>query len=185
MKAAFRFTVMALAFLVQVLFLLAIFRENKNSYLISIFVASLCLLVFYTYKKKLYHQSSSGSEPLIHIIWVMLGTIITYLLSRVLGLGPVLGASITGLMASLIPELNKSKLSLKQIPPAIYCGAFVGMSSPTVANDLQFVLVASFFSGVILVVSKNILAGIGGRLGAVAFTGVLITYIMMYLLWKM
>ena len=97
------------------------------------------------------------------------------------GLGSVFAASIVGLAGALIPYLNKKSNYLSHIPPAIYCGSFVGMSGPKVAGDIYFILAASICTAVLLIISKSLLNGIGGKLGTLAFAGVAITYLILFL----
>lgn len=180
-KVYFRYSIVVLLFLIQVLFLLAIFQEKKNSYLLSIFVASLVLLTLYSYRRRRIHHPAHEFESLSVIVWVPLGAVVTYYLHQIAGLGPVLAAAMVGTVASIIPEIKKESAYLPQLPPAIYCGAFVGMSDARVAHDIKFVLVAGFFTGIFLMVSKSLLKGVGGKLGTVAFLGVLLTYFLIYL----
>lgn len=181
-KIYFRYSIVVILFLIQVLFLFAIFREKKNSYLLSIFIASLILLTLYTYRKRGIHHPAHEFESLSVAIWVPVGAVASYCLHQVIGLGPVLGAAIVGTVASLIPEIKRSSTYLVQLPPAIYCGAFVGMSDSRVAGDIKFVIVAGFFTGIFLMISKSLLKGVGGKLGTVAFLGVLLTYFLIYLI---
>ncbi len=181
-KRFFKTAGILLLFVIQILFLLAIFRENTSSYLILAFISSLSILTLYAYRKVKLHHHEIEFESISMILWVMAGTFTTYLLNHKLALGPIIAVSLTGLLASFIPNINKDSIYLKQLPPAIYCGAFVGMSGSRVANDFYFVLTAAFFTGVLLVVSKSLLRGVGGRLGTLAFSGVVMTYILIYLL---
>lgn len=181
-KRFFRTAGILLLFVIQFLFLMAIFRENSQSSYLMIFVISLVLLVLYSYRKAPVNHHEAEFEPFSLILWVVLGTICTYYLNHIVMTGPILAASMTGVVASLIPNIKEDSLYLKQLPAAIYCGAFVGMSGSRVANDFYFVLTAAFFTGVLLVVSKSLLKGVGGRLGTLAFSGVVMTYILIYLL---
>jgi uncharacterized membrane protein YeiH len=180
-KIFIRYTCIFLLFFIQVLFLLAIFKERSNSYLIVIFIASILVFVLYTYLKKPIHLTEHSYESISVALWVPVGAVCSYYLNHNLGLNSVLGASITGTVASFIPVLKKESAYLQKLPASIYCGAFVGMSSNHVANSFSFVLTASVFTGVFLVVSKSILHGIGGKLGTLAFLGVAITYLLLFL----
>ncbi len=71
---------------------------------------------------------------------------------------------------------------MKQLPAAIYCGAFIGMSSTGVASGFMFILTASFFTAILLFLSKNLFAGVGGKLGTLAFAGVVITSFLYFLI---
>lgn len=181
-KVYFKAGVVVLLFLIQISFLLAIFRENTGSYITLAFVSSLSVLILYTYRRAQIHHHELEFESFSMILWVLIGTLLTYYLHHKLNLGSVLSAAITGVLASFLPAIKPDSTYLKQLPPAIYCGAFVGMSSPRIANDFYFILAAGFFTGVLLVVSKSLLKGVGGRLGTLAFLGVSITYVLIYFL---
>lgn len=77
-------------------------------------------------------------------------------------------------MASFIPEINKDSSYLAKLPVAIYCGVFVGMSSSEIVPSIGFVTAAGLVAGVFLLLSKNLFLGVGGKLGTVAFGGVII-----------
>ncbi len=181
-KTYFRYAVVVLLFLIQALFLLAIFHENKGSYLLMIITAAILLLVWYTYRKSAIHSHKQEYESLKVAAWVPVGAVCSYYLNEEVGLGPVLGAAITGTLASFVPEWKRSSVYLKQLPAALYCGAFVGMSSARVANGFLFIVTAGIVTAVLLVVSKSLLNGIGGRLGTLAFAGVALTYLLIVIL---
>ncbi|MFZ4863316.1 hypothetical protein ACL9RF_14155 [Sphingobacterium sp. Mn56C] len=179
----FRYGTIVLLFLIQIFFLLAIFKENTNSYLVLVFIISVVLLTLYTYRWSTdLHHDVHEFESYKIAAWVPVGAVCSYYLNQRLGLGPVLGASIVGTVASFIPQLHKKSDYLINLPTPLYCGAFIGMSSTRVASDFTFVLVASFFTAVLLIVSKSLLKGVGGKLGTLAFLGVAITYFLIYLL---
>ncbi|WDF68843.1 hypothetical protein PQ465_00320 [Sphingobacterium oryzagri] len=178
MKKAIRYIIILLLFLVQALFLSAIFRENTRGYLIPIFILSVVILLCYSYLKRQLHEQAEEYESIKVVIWVPVGALCTYYLYQILALGPVLAASTIGAAASFIPDIRPKSAYLRQLPTAIYCGAFVGMCSPHVASGPGFVLVASLFTAIFLMVSKSVMQGIGGKLGTLAFIGVLITYLL-------
>ena len=68
------------------------------------------------------------------------------------------------------------------MPPAIYCGVFVGMSSAVIVPSVGFILAAGILAGVIYILSKNIFLGMGGKLGTMAFGGVLLVSLINWLL---
>lgn len=170
-----------LLFVIQILFLLAIFRENAHSYLLAILVASLVLLVLYTYRKGNLHADGHEFESYKIAVWVPAGSVFCFFLNQELGLGPVLAAALTGTLASLLTYIRWHKAYFQHLPPAIYCGAFVGMSDASVATDVTFVLTAGCFTAIFLVVSKSVLKGIGGKPGTLAFLGVTLTYMLIYI----
>jgi len=93
---------------------------------------------------------------------VVVAALVTYILSHDFGLGAVIAACMVGILANLLFPLYEG---------AIYCGAFVGMSS----NDLFFthleLFLAALVAGVVMVIARNVFKGLGGKLGALALIG--------------
>jgi hypothetical protein len=97
---------------------------------------------------------------------VMAGAIIAFALKVNLGLGPVVGAGLTALIASLVvPSLG--------VP--IYCGAFVGMTSARLFIEYTDLCLAAAIAGAIYLLTQRSYLGLGGKLGTVAFTGTFVT----------
>ena len=170
----------------QALFLGAIVLEHYNHHVwvpvaIGILIAVMLLIV---YLKAPLHHHEHDTDDLLVAIWVPIGAVVCYLLSAVLKLGPVIGAGITGTIGSYLPSFNKKSTYLKRIPVAIYCGAFVGMSGPGIASSIWFVLAAGLLTGVLLLWSKNLFLGVGGKLGTLAFISVSIVSLILYFLHK-
>lgn len=183
MKQYLRYGIILLLVIILTLFLLMIVKENARDYTVIIFFASIIILVLYAFLKlrKVLHHHKTEFESYKLAIFVPVGALSSYFINHELGLGPVLGASIVGLLASFIPNFNKQSIYLQGLPTAIYCGAFIGMSHLKIADGYAFVLTASFFTGIFLMVSKSILQGVGGKLGALAFLGVVVTYFLLML----
>lgn len=98
-------------------------------------------------------------------ISVFAGGVSTYFLSVNLGLGPVIASGLIGLLGAFI---------LKKYAVQIFCGSFAGMASFSVFCSYPGVITASFFAGLLFVLSKEVFSGFGGRLGTIAFGGCLI-----------
>lgn len=182
MRQKFRILSIGLLFVIQALFLVAIFVENTHSYIILFFIGLISLFILYSYLRSPLHHHAHEYESIKIAAWVPLGAMSCYYLNQIFGLGPVLGAALTGTVASFIPNINKNSRYLPHLPAAIYCGAFVGMSNAQVAHGFYFILTASIFTAILLVVSKSLLDGVGGKLGTLAFLGVSLTYLLLYLL---
>ncbi len=105
-----------------------------------------------------------------------MGAILTYLLSVKLNQGAVLSASLIGLLSSFISMFKRESHTYELYPFCVYCGAFVGMSASFIMESMLCIIIAGFVAGLIYVSSKNILKGVGGRLGTFAFIGVFIVY---------
>ncbi|MFI2741417.1 hypothetical protein ACG2LH_01645 [Zhouia sp. PK063] len=180
-KRVIRLVFIGLILLLHGCFIAAIIFEKFN----SPFIASLFILfsigVLVTYAKAPLHHDHHLYEEMKVAIWVPLAALITYFLNVKLQLGAVLSAALVGTLASYVPNINKKSTLLSQLPTAIYCGAFVGMSSGNVAFSWLFVFAAGCFTGVFIIVSKSLFAGVGGKLGTLAFAGVTLTSLLLFL----
>ncbi|RFZ90625.1 hypothetical protein D0C36_16810 [Mucilaginibacter conchicola] len=167
---------------IQALFLFMIFKENRHVGWISITIIVLLVLVAVAHFRAPLHHDDHLYENVFVAVWIPIGAITSYWLNHTLGLGPVIAAGIVGTTASFVPAINKRSDYLKHLPPAVYCGAFIGMSNLKVANGFLFVLAASVFAAIGLVLSKSLFNGMGGRLGLVAFSGVVIATVVLFLI---
>ncbi|MFD1185942.1 hypothetical protein [Pontibacter rugosus] len=181
MKKHFKKIPFLLLIILQASFLLAILLERFKVIPILIFLVAVAILLFIAYKKMPVHQDERLKQDYFAVAFVVLGAMLTFYLNVYLSLGPVIAAGATGTMASFVPLLNRKANLFKEVPAAAYCGAFVGMSSPTVAGNFLFILLASFVAGLLLVFSKNIFRGFGGKLGTIAFGGVAVAYLLAFL----
>ncbi|PZP47065.1 MAG: hypothetical protein DI598_11410 [Pseudopedobacter saltans] len=186
MKKALRYTLILILLVIQSVFLGTMILESYQSHIwISILVIaiiSVLLLIAY-FKASLHHHEHDVEESLV-VIWVPIGAIVCYFISSTLQLGSVIGAGITGTIASFLPTINKKSIYLSKLPVAIYCGAFVGMSSSAIAPSYGFIIAAGILAGVLLLYSKSLFLGVGGKLGTLAFASVTIITLLMYLLKK-
>lgn len=164
---------------IQLLFILTMANDRTSSIYLQI---TFVLLLIWTYRKtKGLHQSEFTLDDLSILIWIPIGALSSFYLNQKLGLGAVLAGSIVGFTASFLPSLFKSNY-WKQVPAACYCGAFIGMTSPTVSSEYGFIITASLFAIFFYWISKSILIGIGGKLGTVAFIGVILASLIFNLL---
>lgn len=168
--------------IIQVIFLFAIFKENTQSLWIACLVILLSVLVLVTSIKGEFHHEEHAYEHILVVLWIPVGALISFYLNHYLKLGPVISAGTVGGFGSFIPVIKRSSNYLRQLPAAIYCGAFIGMSSAGVAPNSLFIMTASFFTAVLLILSKNLFAGVGGKLGTLAFAGVVITSFIYFLI---
>lgn len=181
MKRHFKKIPFLLLILLQASFLLAILLEKFSITPILVFVVSITILMFIAYRKVPMHDTKHLKQDFFAVLFVVLGAIATHYLNVHVALGPVIAAAAVGTVASFVPALNKEARLLQEVPAAAYCGAFVGMSSQNVAGNFPFILFASLVAGMLLVFSKNIFRGFGGKLGTVAFGGVAVAYLMFFL----
>lgn len=164
--------------------LAAMLYENiTNTYSIILIVLAFISLVI-TYLKTSIASNNITLASWYNILFVFLGAIFTYILHSTFSWSPVLAAAIIGLLVSFVPSLNKENELLKSIPSAVYCGTFVGMTNLTSSPDYLFIAIASVFTGLLLMGTKNTFYGYGGKLGSLAFGGVAITFLIFFTLLK-
>lgn len=100
---------------------------------------------------------------------VAVAAVLTYLLSTAVGLGPVLAAAVTGLVAGV---------AAPRVAVPAYCGSFVGMASPTLFPAIGYVLVAGLLAAAAFVATTELFGGFGGKLGTIAFFGCATTLVL-------
>ncbi len=176
--------VILLIILFQGVFLAMIFRESSNGPASLIVIPVLLIILtglVATYIKVRLHHPEYHYEDVWVSIWVPVGAVSCYYLSTQTSLGPVIAAGITGTVGSYLPSIYKKPIYLKKIPYAVYCGAFIGMCSPEVAPTFSFILWAGIIAALLLVLSKSLFMGVGGKLGVLAFGGVVTAAFLYYL----
>ncbi len=89
------------------------------------------------------------------------GSVVTYLISVHLNLGPVIASGLVGVVAALF---------LRSHAVPIYCGSFAGMSSAAFLPFLPL-LAASVIAAFVFVLTKDVFNGYGGKLGTIALVG--------------
>jgi hypothetical protein len=162
---------------IQCVFLGTILFEQANRLEVGLFALIFLLILasyFQTFSKRRFHVEFDRWRV---AIWVFFGAFAAFGL-RTLGWETVLATAAVGLFGGLLELVFKSNPYFRQIPSAIYCGAFISMTNFT--NNAGFILIASIFTCVLFFVSKSVLHGIGGRLGTMAFIGVVMAYAVEY-----
>ena len=161
-----------LVFFTLVLFISSLINLWHIHY--AFFLAFLLIVVFAGYRIFAHYQEvldiskSYGftSKPALYdFLATFFGAVITFVLSVYLGLGAVLASGIIGMLAALF---------LKPYAVPIFCGSFLGMSSPELLEPLVFIL-AALIAGGIFVLSKDVFNGFGGKLGTISLSSVLVT----------
>jgi hypothetical protein len=161
----------------QCLFLGTIIFERANRLEAGLFVLVFLLILashFQTYSQQRFRVEFDRWRV---AVWVFFGSFATFGL-RTLGVDTVIATALVGLIGGLLEVGFKSSPYFRQVPAAVYCGAFISMTNLT--NDAGFILLSSVFTCLIFFVSKSILHGIGGRLGTMAFIGVVMAYFVQY-----
>lgn len=93
---------------------------------------------------------------------VFLGAAVTFLISVEFGLGAVVASGLVGLLGAAL---------IKSHAVALFCGSFVGMSSPAVFAHFPWILLAGAIAALLFVLTRTVLNGFGGKLGTIAFFG--------------
>lgn len=143
-----------------------------------LFLAIISVLVgVYTYFAP-HHLTQFQRESFRVSLGIPLGAITTYYLHAHLGLGTILAAGLVGFAASYLPALFPNIAKAKELPATVYCGAFLGMTDHTIAQDARFIIIASSISMLVFIFTKSYFVKMGGRLGTLAFAGALSTLIL-------
>ena len=184
-KAVQVFSKLAILCILTIFTVIIVFEKFETNAINSgLLILCITLILWLGYRYLDVHHNDYTYEELLVVIWVPIGAVICYLLNVNWELGGVLSTAITGTIASFLPVLKRKSEYLKKLPPAIYCGSFVGMSSLEIAPSINFVILAGIFAGLFLLLSKSIFLGIGGKLGMVAFGGVvMVSFVYWSYLW--
>jgi hypothetical protein len=91
------------------------------------------------------------------------GMLLTFAGVAELGISPIVAASLVCIIAAgLVPKVA--------VP--VYCGAFVGMTSPELVGSYWYATLAAMLAGLLFTVAHPVFHGLGGKLGTTAFVGV-------------
>lgn len=97
----------------------------------------------------------------------------TFAISVRLGYGPVIGSAVVGLVVGVAaPPLLPAGGTVAAVA---FCASFVGMVSPDRLPNESATLLAGLVSGGLFVATMPAFAGLGGKLGTIAFTACLAT----------
>lgn len=167
----------------QLAFIIAIFHDDITKISTISFIGILFFLALFSIIKISHTSSSKPTLGITIIMMVFLGSLITYYINYQFKTGTVIAAALVGTVSSFIPFILKRRNSefVNEIPKALYCGAFVGMTSSSVSSGNTFILIASISAGILYAASTNSFLGIGGKLGTIAFGGVAAAFIITFL----
>jgi hypothetical protein len=93
------------------------------------------------------------------------GTLFTFAGVAELGISPIVSASLIGIVAAVVA---------RSVAVPVYCGAFVGMTSPEMFGSYWYVTLAAVLAGLLFTAAHPVFHGLGGKLGTTAFVGVLL-----------
>lgn len=161
--------------MLQLAFIASLIIEHQNHLFVILGLMIASGFVLFHHSEVKHGNHNFTLEDIFTFIFTLLGTVSTYALRDWIELSPVIAAGLVGVVASFIPNLNQKSTIIKQIPVAIYCGSFAGMSSAAITLNWTFMFIAGILTGLILVFSKHIMNGYGGKLGTVAFGGVVLS----------
>ncbi len=106
---------------------------------------------------------------LIKYICFFFGCFICFVLHEYFRVPIVVAAAATGLIGTFLPFSK----TLKSHPyAAIYAGSFAGMCSSSLINSYWELSLISLIGASLYILTMNLFAGFGGRLGSVAFASV-------------
>ncbi len=161
---------------IQVCFLVLTVLENfeANIWSVSILASIITFLIVLATRFLDLHHEEYDYEKISVALWVPVGGLLCYQLHTSTDLSNVVSSALVGLGASFLPTINSKSDYLKKLPAAIYCGTFIGMTSMAVQSSMLMILVAGLVSGVLYILGKNIFVGVGGKLGTIAFVGVVV-----------
>lgn len=139
-----------------------------------IFIGLLLVCFSMGYLKLRPKKSSARFRPdkdvYLNILFVVIGGLFVYVLNDLLLIHTVLGSALVGVVGGLV---------FKKYEAAVFCGSFIGMTSPEVFNYPEFILVSTF-GGILFVLVLDILKGYGGKLGTTAFIFGFLFYFIFY-----
>lgn len=159
----------------QLYFVLAIIKDKLvDPWLLAVFLFFVLIMVLsYKQKHRLHISDTSKIDYWVFLCFLM-GSFSTYFLQHNLHFNTVLSAGIVGFVGSFSSKIKTIPTS-KSLPVAIYCGAFVGMTKLELGYSYLFS--ATILSSLFYTFTQHYFHGIGGKLGTLAFMGVLYSYL--------
>ncbi len=159
-----------------------IIEENTSSFSFIALLFFMTAVWLYTYWKLPLHQVEWKWERNWNFIAIPLSALITYYLNVEVGLGPVFSVGIVGFLGTFVHKLVPRSKHLLHIEAPIYCGTFIGMSTITVSEIYYIIVMASIFSSLLFMSTQSLYVGVGGKLGTLAFIGVVLSMLVYKLL---
>ncbi len=98
-----------------------------------------------------------------------------FLLHHFFFVNVVVASCLIGLIGTFLPL--KKVGNEKNIQAAIYAGSFAGMCSAGILTGPLEILALSILGASFFILTENILHGLGGKLGTIAFTSVTLVYL--------
>lgn len=184
LKTFIKFITILLVFIIQVIFLMAILKEKINHHIVPYLIIFVCAALIIVYKKSNIHHTHIEFDHFPLVLVIPISAIVTYSINNYFHLGSVFSAGIIGTTGSYLYLFNKKSNFLKQVAAPIYCGAFIGMTSLNIKYVYEMILVASLFTSLLYFITKPLYVGVGGKLGTLAFIGVLLSMLLFKIVFK-
>ena len=108
------------------------------------------------------------------IILSIISATLTWFLNHKLGYGPIISNGLIGVIGAIFLPSTLAGI--------VFTSSFVGMSGLNVIPSLQWALVGGIVVGIVLILTKEVYAGLGGKGGTTAATSTLITKVIINLL---
>lgn len=175
------YLVLFLFYLTHVVFLFFIIVEEKNTWYASIFHIIFLLLISIAYLYLLRRKNKLAPLSWKLIAGVFAGALLTGFLNIELNLGGVLASAIIGVLGVLFCKVIKN--CPKLLAAAIYCGSFIGMTKAIIEPYYLVLGIAGVFSGLVFSSAQYLFKGFGGKLGSLAFIGMLFSLVIHYWIW--
>ena len=164
-----------LSFFTLVLYGVSLFNlyAINVGYMLLFFVFILFTFVTIIHEFRQTRHQHSNKYPLVSkaalfvFVTTTLGALLAFGFNAYLGLGGVLASGIVGLIGAYF---------FKPYAVGIFCGSFLGMTSPELFYGLTYI-VAALLVGLLFVLAQDVWNGYGGKLGTIALSGAMIVSI--------
>lgn len=101
-----------------------------------------------------------NKEDIKLLIGTVLAAALTWYINHKMGYGPIIANGLIGVVAAV---LFNSRLA-----GAFYVASFVGMSGAAVIPSVFFAGIGGLISGIVIILSPEVYAGMGGKGGTIA-----------------
>ena len=132
----------------------------------------LALVVLLGFLRHAGHGPPGAIQPL-PVLLAAFAALLVLALSRGALVQVALAAALVGAAGGLVEAIGHSSGRCQGVAAPVYCGAFAGMTSELVLGHPGWVVLAGVLAGLALSLLTNSWSGIGGKLGTIAFLGVL------------
>ncbi|PZD77317.1 hypothetical protein [Mesonia sp. K7] len=154
------------------------YPKTKFNFGLCIGISVAILLAYFMLSRKKIPFERLSSK---YIPFVVVAALATTFLTLEFNFDTVTSSASVALLFCMLPFGKWLKINQKIIQTAAYTGCFVGMCFPFTPFHYLFIFFASLVSGIIFVLSPNVLQGFGGKLGSTAFSGIAMITFLIYL----